>query len=124
MKPKLIHPIEFEVQNINTSSTTYDNDFDEPTGAVVYETVQKLQGQVRYYEMNRVDATAAGFEYRGDGYLLIYEEDASKIKLMAKISKIDGKTVEYYVREIAPAAHYESSNFRRVYFEAREKGTP
>lgn len=123
MKPKLIHWVNVVIAKIDRSTTTYDADFDEPVGNVVYLTAKTIKAQIKYFQMKRVEATAAGFEQRGDGYILIDIDDEDKVDLLAKITKIGDDTLELYVREIAPAAHYEGANFRRVYFESREKGS-
>lgn len=121
MRPKLIHPIDVVLKNVDKSGTTYDDDFDEPSGDVVYGTAFTISGQVRLNKFNRFEGNITGFEYKGDGYVLVTKADATKIEINAMITTIDGESVEYYVLEKAPSAHYEHSNFKRIYFESKDK---
>lgn len=122
MKPRLIHPVTVKVKNVDTNATTYDADFDEPTGVVVYEAVQTLKAQVHFNRGLELEGKTTGFELRGDGYLLMERADADGVNINAVVTEIDGETVEHHVIEKRNAAHYATAHFTMVYFETREKG--
>lgn len=124
MKSKLIRPMPVEIQNVDTSETVFDADFEEATGDIVYEDVQTVNCQVVVYSTEKMEAAPAGFQLKGDGYLLMKEDDSASVNVNAKIVKIGSKVVEYYVTEKTRAVHYEDAEMVLVFFESHDKGEP
>jgi hypothetical protein len=123
MKAALIHPVEIKFRNEDKTATPYDADFNEPSGEVAYLAEQAVAAQVKIYKMSRVEGNLAGFELKGDGYVLLRETDFDKIELNAKVTSISGRSVEFFVNEISDATYYqEGAQMQRVYFERKGKG--
>ena len=122
MKPRLIHPVTVKVKNVDTSATTYDPEYDEPTGAVVQAAEQTLKAQVKFNRGLELEGKTTGFQLRGDGYLLMKRADADGVDIGAVVTEIDGETVEHHVIEKTNAAHYATAHLTMVVFETREKG--
>lgn len=130
MKPRLIHPVKVKICNVDKVETLYDEDFGEPIssdgvsgGDVIFGDPIDMLAQVRYFKRETIEEIAAGFQNIGDGYLIVYKEDFTKISVNAKITEIDGEVVDYYVIDTPPLAHYNSSNLRKIIFKSKDKGT-
>lgn len=122
MIAKLIHPITVKLKNIDTGASTYDAEFDEPTGATVYEAELTIQAQVKFNRGKELEGVVPGFQLKGDGYLLMYRADADLVNVNALITEIDSDTVDHRVIEKTNAVHYDSAQMVMVVFETRDKG--
>ena len=122
MIAKLIHPITVKLKNINTGSSTYDAEFDEPTGAIVWQSELTLRAQVNFNRGQELEGVVPGFQTVGDGYLLMYRADAAQVDIGAMVTEIDSESVEHYVIKKTNAVHYDSAQMVSVFFETRDKG--
>lgn len=122
MHARLIHQVKVEIQNIDHRQTVINKRWGEAETAKIYEPPIIIEAQVKYYTFDAITASANGFQQKGDGYILVYPEDAKKIEPGAYISMVEGVTVEYYVCEKMPVAHYDVASLWKVFFKSKEKG--
>ena len=123
MNPRLIHPVPVKYKNPDMTLTGWDDVLGEPTGDVTWKAEATVNGQVKIYSTTRVEATVAGFEQRGDGYVLMLIEDAVNVEKNAIITSLGGQACEYSVREKQNVVHYGTPRMVRVYFESKVKGS-
>jgi hypothetical protein len=121
IKPKLIHPVDVVFQNVDKLAMSYDADFREPTGSIVYGNSFTIKCQVKIFRQQRLEGNPSGFQYKGDGYVLMYRDDAARVKVNDKIVNIDGNDVEFHIIDKIPIVHYDNSNMTMVYFESKDK---
>lgn len=123
MQPRLIHPVRVTLANPDISAAEINPRWGETEGEIKYFPPITVLAQVKLYALDRIEAAANGFTLKGDGYLLVYPIIAELIEVNARISEMDGKSVEYYVTEWMPVAHYETASLWKVFFKGKDKGT-
>lgn len=119
MQPRLIHPVRVTLANPDMSATEINPRWGETESDIKYFPPITILAQVKLYAFDRIEAVANGFTLKGDGYLLVYPIIAELIEVNARISEMDGESVEYYVTERMPVAHYETASLWKVFFKGK-----
>ena len=125
MIPRLIHPIEVVLSQVNRIGTTYDEIFREPVGAVATTTIT-LQGQLRELRGQSLKQTGAGADPVSNALGRVVFEvaalDAAGVTLHLgdRITSLGGRSVNYRVLRLEDHAHYQGRAWHRWAFYGPE----
>ncbi len=128
MIPKLIHPVAcIIVQLKEKAEIEYSEDFDEPIteDEGLYDTDNPItiNGQLRVFTWDELQAKLSGYSENARGYLLVKKDDAATIEKSDKIISIAGDTVENYIIEKRPASIYNKKYyFNKLIFTTKDRG--
>lgn len=122
MIPRLIHPVDVVVQQVNGAGTTIDADFREPIGTVATTSVtlsgQLSEGRGRSLAMGAGGDTPTA---NSTGHV-VFEIDALAVAndgagvvlhIGDRITSIAGGTVNHRITRIEDKAHYRGRAFHR-----------
>jgi hypothetical protein len=114
MIPRLVHPIDVLVEQVDSVATTVDADFREPVNAAgaVFRPPVQLRAQITWGTKDEFRRSPGGDEYQSDGHLtfLRAELDARGIQLHKgdRVEATADQTYRYRVVAVEPAGHYNS----------------
>lgn len=134
--PKLVHPIDVQIKQLDTATTVYDDIYREENDAgLVYKTPITLKGQIAWKKREDLEMTKGGESPESVGHIT-FELKALK-KANVKLCKGDviigldeydlncydiGER-EYYIARLDPAGHYPGRPYLLLaYFNSRLKG--
>ena len=130
MEPDLVHPIPVEIEQIDKSSTDWDDDAREAIRTVARTAVKKLNAQISWSVKDDPNPEKMGISEETRGYLLFKKKDLSgesvTISRGDKISKIGHDIVELYVTGLIPVGHYPDqggASLLQAYFGDRNPRT-
>lgn len=110
--PRLIHPVNVEVESLDAEESVFDPDFKQPVTRV--RTSYNLPGQVKWEAHNEAGPTGAGVELIADGYVLFRQDDLRSAgwtpkqgdKLLAFGSGPNRVAQALFVVRLRPMGHY------------------
>lgn len=118
MRPRLIHPVEVVLEQIDADATMVDADFEQPVGEVVREPVT-LRAQQRLTRGNLLRQGAAGADPLSNAVgHLVFEIDALAaagvtLRVGDRITRIGTETLDYRVLALEDRAPYAGSFWHR-----------
>lgn len=125
--PRLLHPINVTVQQIDRAATIYDEETREPVQVVERKVDKIVPGQILWGKEKALAATAGGAEEQSEGYVLFRYIDlsAQSITLQQndRIVKMGHLDTDVYVVKLQPMGHYADQNgpaLVRAYFASRQ----
>jgi hypothetical protein len=115
MLPRLIHPVQIEVEKIQRAVAPMDDDYAEPTQQAVRGPRIAVPGQVKWGMDERLRATLTGAEQESEGYIVFRRVDL-RAKGLIEIAQNDRFTaigtglnrveVDLYVIGLRYEGHY------------------
>jgi hypothetical protein len=110
--PRLIHPVDVLVDQVDIATTTIDTDFREPVnpGGATFRPSVRLRAQNTWGAKDEFRRSMGGDEFQADGHLtfLRADLDAAGVQLHKgdRISAAADQTYRYRVVAVEPAGHY------------------
>ena len=123
--PRLLHPVPVLLEQIDTSTTLYDEDAREPIQQAAHKTVVELSGQVKYGSSKEQSYELGGIRENERGYVLFrtvdLEAKSVTLQLNDRITKIGNVTHDSYIVRLEPAMHYPAhgNTGLKAYFSDR-----
>ena len=125
--PNLINPIDVKIEQIDKSSTFYDDDVREEIQIVRRRTTVTMKGQVKWdFEMS-LKPGAGGAQEDASGYALFrfIDLDAKGIQIERgdRFIELGGRPANVYVVKTQPTATYGDTNgptMLKAFFSDRE----
>ena len=114
MIPRLIHPIDVLVEQLDSTATTIDGDFREPVNAAgaVFRPAVLLRAQVTWGTKDAFRRSPGGDEYQADGHLTFLRADldalGTELHKGDRVRAAADQTYRYRVVALEPAGHYNS----------------
>ena len=125
--PRLLHPVNITVQQIDRDATIYDEETREPVQKVSRNTDTVIPGQALWVRQKDMIASPGGVREEAEGYVLFRYADLKRmgitLALNDRIIKVGHLAVDVYVIKLMPMAHYADQNgpaLVRAYFASRE----
>lgn len=125
--PNLIHQVEVEIQQLNTSTTTYDHDAREPVQFASRNATVTCPGQVKWGASMAASHTRGGAGEDADGYVLFRNVDLADrsitLKREDRIVSIGGVACNVYIKRLRPTGHYPDiggPTMVKAFFEDRQ----
>lgn len=118
MRPRLIHPVEVVIEQVDADATVVDPDFEQPVGAVVREPVT-LHAQQRLTRGNVLRQGAAGADPLSNAVgHLVFEIDALTaagvtLRVGDRITRIGTEALDYRVLALEDRAPYSGRFWHR-----------
>ena len=122
VQPRLIHPVNVVIQQIDRTATNWDPDFKEPIDEedVAYQDPVTLKGQVNYMSFEQMVSAPASWVKDSIGRIVFRKKDLTAagitLDLMDKIISIDGEDVTLFILEARPQGHYQHSTLIFAFF--------
>lgn len=124
--PNLIHPIPVELEQIDRTSTVYDEDAREPVQVIARDTKKTLKAQVLWGGHEEASSRKGGLQEGDRGYLLFRQKDltAQGVDLAVgdRFAKIGLIKTDVYISRLEPLGHYPSAGghtLMKAYFADR-----
>lgn len=125
--PRLLHPINITVQQIDRETTIYDEETREPVQKVQRNSDTVIPGQVLFGKQKDMIPSPGGVREEAEGYVLFRYADLKrlnmKLALNDRIIKIGHLDFDVYIIKLMPMGHYGDQNgpsLVRAYFASRE----
>jgi hypothetical protein len=124
--PRLIHPVQITIEQVDKPATLYDKDAREPVQQVARKTPVTLPGQVSYGSSSDFSPSATGPQSGEDGYVafLARELERRDVTLVVgdRIRHIGKNEHDAYVTRVQPRGHYPEygHTYIRAYFADRQ----
>lgn len=125
--PRLLHPVDVRIEQIDTASTVYDEDAREPIQQAARATVVTVKGQAKYGTAQEAEYEAGGLRQGERGYVLFREKDLSAASLTLNINdrftKIGRVDHDVYISRLEPLGHYGrhgGNTLVKAYFADRQ----
>lgn len=125
--PRLLHPIQVTVQQIDRDATIYDEETREPVQKVQRKIDTTLSAQVSWGRTKDLNASAGGVREEADGYVVFrYVDLAAKqitLQLNDRLIKMGHVVTDVYLIKLQPFGHYGDQNgpaLIKAFFASRE----
>ena len=127
MLPKLIHPVNVTIEQIDRAGTYYDEDAREPIQTVGRGSEKIIPGQISWVEQLALSMSKTGASENARGYVLFrkVDLDAASVTLQIndRILKMGHVETDVYIDELKWMGHYPDQNgpaLVRAYFVDRQ----
>ena len=114
MLPRLIHPVDCTIEQIDTASTAYDEDAREPIQHAARKTAVVVQGQPKWRSEKDLETARGGSTDAAAGYVLFRYADLTAAGVTLRVNDritIQGHLAdEVYVTRLQPMGHYSDQN--------------
>jgi hypothetical protein len=124
--PRLMHPVQVEIEQLDRSRSLYDEDFREPVQQAVRGPRTILLGQIHWISDESDQPTNVGMEESSLGYVLFRYADLNAqgvdLKTNDRFVRFGHMSVDVYVVRLTPCAHYSATNgaaLVKAYFQDR-----
>jgi len=108
--PRLIHPVDVIVEQVDHSTTYYDEDAREEIQIVGRDVQKTVQGQIKWVEQQALSYEKAGVGEGSRGYVLFrkVDLDAASITLQPndRIKKMGHVDTDVYINRLEWLGHY------------------
>lgn len=125
--PRLLHPVDVQIEQINTGTTRYDEDAREPIQQAARNTTVTIKGQAKYGSSKNADYESGGLRENERGYILFREKDLSAasvtLAINDRIKKVGRVNHDSYITRLEPTGHYGQfggNTLVKAYFEDRQ----
>jgi hypothetical protein len=110
VQPNLINPVPIEIEQLDISTTIYDDDFREPIAQASRTTKVTIKGQVKWETKDGLRVMRGGVEEIAAGYVLFRLIDlaANNITLRQndRFTKLGTEITDIYIIALRPEGHY------------------
>lgn len=107
--PRLLDPVDIEVQPIDTEATIYDDVRREPASHIERGVTLTLKAQVQWTSKDRGDPDPSGTVKRSQGYVVLDQRELDRKSYSPsrgdKIVKMAGVDEALYIHSFQPAGH-------------------
>lgn len=112
--PRLIHPVDVVIEQIDDADTAWDEDAREPVFQAARSAAVTLKGQASYGSSKDLSFEQAGRRENESGYVLFRTRDleAASVTLRPndRITKIGDVDHDAYITRLEPKGHYPGYN--------------
>lgn len=129
--PRLIHPVDVELEQQDAGSTHYDRDAREPVQRVARKIKVTVPGQVKWGAFQDVDDYEAGPISDASGYVLFRYVDltarSATVNKGDRITKIGQQERDLYINRLMPVGHYPDQGgaaMVKAFFSDRQPAVP
>ena len=128
VQPRLLHPVPIVIQQMDQSTTMYDDDYREPIQQSQRFANVTLPGQVKWtVGLDELKMERGGVRLEAEGYVLFRYKDLKAKNITLKkddrLITIGGVEVDVYITKIQPMGHYPSAagpTLVRAWFNDRQ----
>lgn len=124
--PRLLHPVNVQIEQINYSETIYDEDAREAIQQAARNSTVTIPGQVKYGSSKEQSYNTGGVQENERGYVLFRQRDLDgasvTIALNDRITQIGNIPHDSYISRIEPMGHYSAfgHTLLKCYFADRQ----
>ena len=117
MIPRLIHPIQVLVEQVDVEATEVDPDFRESRSmqGATFQPGTCLAAQIRWGAKDEYRRSLGGDEYKADGHFTFLVDELARVGLTLhkgdRVSSVADQTMRYRITEIRPAGHYHGRHY-------------
>lgn len=123
---RLLHITRITLQQIDRSTTIYDNETREPVQEVKRKVDTILPGQVQWGKQRSLQLAAGGADENSEGYIVFRYTDLRSsnitLDLNDRFIKMGHLAVDVYITKLEPFGHYSDMNgptLVKAYFVSR-----
>lgn len=124
--PRLLHPVNVQIEQINYSETIYDEDAREAIQQAARNNSVTLSGQVKYGSSKEQSYNTGGVQENERGYVLFRQRDLDGASVTIapndRITSIGNISHDSYISRIEPMGHYSAfgHTLLKCYFADRQ----
>lgn len=111
--PNLLHPVPIQIEQLDTASTVYDDDYREPVMQAAHATSKTVSGQVKWGLDDELSMAVGGPSEKADGYVLFryidLEAQSITLRQNDRLTKIGNVETDVYITSFKPIGHYPSA---------------
>lgn len=126
--PRLLHPVPITIQQIDRSTTIYDDDFREEVQRVERSSDVQVPGQVSWEIDKRFRSALGGAIEDSEGYVLFRFRDLTAASVTLKredrLTSLGNYACDVYVTALQPIGHYPDQGgpaMIRAFFKSQQE---